>query len=154
MLQQATIPADGIELLSFQVGEQEYCVEITSVREIRSRTPTTPLPFSPPHVRGVMNLRGTIITVIDLAARLGMSPTRESKSNVIVVVQSGEELAGLLVDAVSNILSVPRGAAQTPPEVGNISASNFIDALLVAEGNLIRVLNLQAVILKEKPLPV
>ena len=59
------------EVISFRVGGQEFCIEISSVREIRGWTVATPLPHSPHHVRGVINLRGTVMPVIDVAARLG-----------------------------------------------------------------------------------
>ena len=64
--------AHATELLAFRLGDQEYCVDIMSVREIRGWTRATPLPFAPGHVKGVINLRGTILPVIDLAVRLGM----------------------------------------------------------------------------------
>ena len=61
------------ELISFQIGTQEFCVDITSVREIRGFTPATPVPHAPPHMRGVINLRGAVMPVIDLGRRLGMA---------------------------------------------------------------------------------
>lgn len=137
--------ADDVELLSFRLGDQEFCVDITSVREIRGWTGATPLPHAPAHLMGVINMRGTVLPVIDLAARLGMAPIRADQRSVIVVVQSGALNAGLLVDAVSDILTIPAAALHAPPDIGNAAISDFIRALTLVEGSLVRVLNLAAV---------
>ncbi len=135
-----------VELLSFRLAEQEYSVDIMSVREIRSWTRATPLPHAPAHVRGVINLRGTVLPVVDLSTRLGMPPVEGDARNVIIVVQVGGQSAGLLVDAVSDILALPRSALQAPPELAADTAHNFIEALTIVEGRMIRVLDLGAVL--------
>jgi purine-binding chemotaxis protein CheW len=86
-----------------------------SVREIRGWTRATPLPHAPDFVRGVINLRGTVLPVVDLSVRLGMAPVMGDARNVIIVVQMGAQTAGLLVDAVSDILNLPRTDLQPPP---------------------------------------
>jgi purine-binding chemotaxis protein CheW len=135
-----------VELLSFRLAEQEYSVDIMSVREIRGWTRATPLPHSPAHVRGVINLRGTVLPVVDLSTRLGMAPVEGDARNVIIVVQVGSQSAGLLVDAVSDILALPRNELQTPPELAADTAHSFISALTIVEGRMIRVLDLSAVL--------
>lgn len=140
-----TAPSDAIELLSFRLGDQEYCVDITSVREIRGWTPATPLPHAPAHVQGVINLRGTVLPVIDLSQRLGMTPAAVDERHVIVVVQSGGLDAGLVVDAVSDILNVPLTELQPPPDLGDEAAGAYLRALTLVEGELVRVINLAAV---------
>ncbi|MGO4854674.1 chemotaxis protein CheW [Phaeovulum sp. W22_SRMD_FR3] len=135
-----------VELLSFRLAEQEYSVDIMSVREIRGWTRATPLPHSPAHVRGVINLRGTVLPVVDLSTRLGMAPVEGDARNVIIVVQVGSQSAGLLVDAVSDILALPRAELQTPPELAADTAHSFISALTIVEGRMIRVLDLSAVL--------
>lgn len=135
-----------VELLSFRLAEEEYSVDIMSVREIRGWTRATPLPHAPAHVRGVINLRGTVLPVVDLSVRLGMAPVEGDARNVIIVVQIGTQTAGLLVDAVSDILALPRSELQTPPELAADTAHNFIEALTIVEGRMIRVLDLAAVL--------
>ena len=93
------------ELISFRIGAQEFCVDIMAVREIRGWTPATPLPQAPSYVRGVINLRGAVLPIVDLSARLGLGDTEPSVRNVIIVVRIGTRLVGLLVDAVSEILT-------------------------------------------------
>lgn len=135
-----------IELLAFRLGEQEYCVDIMSVREIRGWTKATPLPFSPDHVKGVINLRGTVLPVVDLAVRLGMPPVEGDERNVIIVVAVNGHTAGLLVDAVSDILSIAQSDLQPPPDLTADKESNCISALTLIDNRLIRVLQLDTVL--------
>ncbi|MDO5528118.1 MAG: chemotaxis protein CheW [Paracoccus sp. (in: a-proteobacteria)] len=137
---------DEVELLSFRLGEQEYCVDIMSVREIRGWTKATPLPFAPPHVRGVINLRGTVLPVVDLSVRLGMAPISGEERNVIVVVSVEGQMAGLLVDAVSDIVSLRREEMQPPPKLSDDASARCIEALLLIDDKLIRVLELATVL--------
>ncbi|HHI70694.1 MAG TPA: chemotaxis protein CheW [Rhodobacteraceae bacterium] len=144
-----TKPADEFELLTFQVGTQEYAIDIMSVREIRGWTKATPLPHAPPFVRGVINLRGTVLTIVDLADRLGMGPIQANERNVIIVVQTGKETVGLLVDAVSDILAVSKSDLQTPPEMSGDGEQNFISALMIADERMVRILALSAALPSE-----
>ncbi|AML52935.1 MULTISPECIES: chemotaxis protein CheW [Falsihalocynthiibacter] len=136
-----------LELLSFRVGEQEYAVDIMSVREIRGWTRATPLPHSPHFVRGVINLRGTVLPIIDLAARLGQNMTETSARNVFIVVQSEDEVVGLLVDAVSDILTVTTDELQAPPDMAADANQNFVSALTIVDDRMLRVLDLRAALL-------
>ncbi|MBD3787041.1 MAG: purine-binding chemotaxis protein CheW [Sphingomonadales bacterium] len=146
MTEQNTQSTSEVELLSFRLADEEYSVDIMSVREIRGWTRATPLPHAPAHVRGVINLRGTVLPVVDLSVRLGMAPVEGDARNVIIVVQVGSQTAGLLVDAVSDILALPRSELQTPPELAADTAHSFIEALTIVEGRMIRVLDLTAVL--------
>lgn len=134
-----------VELLSFRLGEQEYSVDIMSVREIRGWTRATPLPHAPAHIRGVINLRGNVLPVVDLSSRLGMAPVEGDPRNVIIVVHLGNQVAGLLVDAVSDIIALPRSDLQAPPALGADGANSCIEAITIVEGRMIRVLNLGGV---------
>ncbi len=133
-----------IELLTFLVGKQEYAIDIMSVREIRGWSKATPLPHAPAFVRGVINLRGTVLTIVDLAERLGMGRTEASERNVIIVVHTGKETVGLLVDAVSDILAINKSDLQTPPEMSADNNQTFVSALMIAEERMIRILALAA----------
>ncbi len=141
-------PSDTLEqeLLSFRVGEQEYSVDIMSVREIRGWTRPTPLPHSADYVRGVINLRGTVLPIIDLARRLGIQVAEASERNVIIVANIQNQTVGLLVDAVSDILSVAEAEMQAPPEMAADSAEAFVLALTIIDDRMLRILDLNAVL--------
>jgi purine-binding chemotaxis protein CheW len=132
------------EYLSFRIGDSEYSVEIMSVREIRGWTRTTSLPHAPNFVRGVINLRGTVLPVIDLALRLGLPASDPEDRNVIIVVDVGSRVMGLRVDAVSDILSFSRDQLQPPPEM--TQKSRFVRALTILDDRMVRLLDLEAVL--------
>lgn len=128
-----------VELLAFRCGGQRYAVDIMDVREIRSWSQPTPLPHAPPYMRGMVNLRGMVLPVMDLAQRLGLPPTRDDPRNVIVVVQQGRRVHGLLVEAVSDIVHAGQEALQDIPKLGGDGAS-MAERLLVQDDEMIQVL--------------
>ncbi|MVA98417.1 chemotaxis protein CheW [Nitratireductor sp. CAU 1489] len=134
------------ELIAFRLGEQEFCVDIMSVRDIRGWTPTTPLPHSPDYVKGVINLRGSVLPVIDLSARLGFRSTEPTARHVIIVTQVGSQSVGLLVDAVSDILTITSETIQPTPDVASELARCFMKGVLAIEGRMISLIGLDSVI--------
>jgi len=142
----ATTPADARELISFRIEDQEFCVDIMSVREIRGWSPASPMPHSPPYVRGVINLRGAVLPVIDLRARLGQGVAEPTERSVIIVARVGERTAGLLVDAVSDILTVSGAALQPPPDVGCETAKSFIRGILAIDGRMISLISMDDIL--------
>lgn len=141
-------PKDGdvIELLSFRVGGQDYCVDIMSVREIRSGAKATSLPHSPAYMRGVINLRGTVLPIMDLSSRLNLETATDTSRTVIIVVASGDRTVGLMVDAVSDILAIEESDLQPPPDLPTDTARSFISALTIVDNRMIRVLDLTSVL--------
>jgi purine-binding chemotaxis protein CheW len=137
---------DAIELLSFLVGGQDYCVDIMSVREIRGGAKATPLPHSPGYMLGVINLRGTVLPIMDLSNRLGLNDGTDSVRNVIIVVAIGDRTVGLMVDAVSDILAIREDELQTPPDMPADNERSFVSALTIVENRMIRVLDLSSVL--------
>jgi purine-binding chemotaxis protein CheW len=136
---------DGRELISFRIGSQEYGVDITEVREIRGWTPATPLPRTPPYVRGVINLRGTVLPIVDMAARMGFPPSEPSVRHVIIVVWIHGQLVGLLVDAVCDILPVSEAELQATPDMVGDDAHAFVSGILSVEDRMIGLIRLEAV---------
>lgn len=134
----------GKPLVAFRVAGQDYCIDIMAVREIRGWTPATALPHSPPHVRGVINLRGQVVPILDLAARLGLPAPEPCSRHVIVIVAVGERVMGLLVEAVSEILSVPEGAIHPAPDLdGEVS---LVRGVITSEERMFRFLDLDDVL--------
>ena len=137
--------AGARELIAFRIGDQEYCVDIMTVREIRGWTPATPLPHSPSYVRGVINLRGSVLPIIDLAARLGLELLEPTSRHVIIIAQMEDQIAGFLVNAVSDILTIDDEQMQPTPEVGSQDAQTFVDGVIALEGRMIRFIDLKHV---------
>ncbi len=137
--------AGARELIAFRIGDQEYCVDIMTVREIRGWTPATPLPHSPSYIRGVINLRGSVLPIVDLAARLGLDLLEPTSRHVIIIAQMEDQIAGFLVNAVSDILTIDDEQLQPTPEVGSEEAKTFVDGVIALEGRMIRFIDLKHV---------
>lgn len=134
------------ELIAFTIGEQEFCVDIMSVREIRGWTPATPLPHAEKFMRGVINLRGSVLPIIDLSARLGFGLTVPEARHVIIVVRTGTQEVGLLVDAVCDILSVTDDMVQPTPNVASEAVRSFVRGILAVEGRMIGLIGLERIL--------
>jgi purine-binding chemotaxis protein CheW len=126
-----------IEVISFEIAGQEFCIDIRAVREIRGWTPATPLPNAPSSVLGVINLRGVIMPVIDLRNRLGLGATEPTPRHVIVVIHHAQRTFGLLVDGVQESFRFEAARLQPPPELAAGAEAPVIDAILPWEGRLI-----------------
>lgn len=135
----------AVDLVAFRVGAQEFCVDIMAVREIRGWSPTTTLPHALPFVRDAVDLRGAVLPVVDLSARLGLGAAAPTARHVTIVARLRGQAAGLLVDAVSDILTVDAGAIGPTPEVGSDVARRLVTDVLAVEGRLIGKLDLDAV---------
>jgi purine-binding chemotaxis protein CheW len=131
------------KIVAFRIGAEEYGIDILKVREIRGWTETTALPHSPSYVRGVINLRGAVLPVIDLAERFGTDLTNENSRNVIIVIELGSQLLGLLVDAVADILALSREDLRETPNVASSEAKLFIEGVATFEDRMIQLVALE-----------
>lgn len=125
--------AAQLELLTFRCGGQRYAVDIMDVREIRGWSEPTPLPHAPSYMRGMVNLRGSVLPVMDLAHRLGLPPTADNSRNVIVVVQQDRRVHGLLVESVSDIVHPTADQLQDIPRVAGDDGSMAVRLFVVDE---------------------
>jgi purine-binding chemotaxis protein CheW len=137
------------ELIAFRVGKQEFCINVMMVREIRGWTAATALPRSPRYVRGVINLRGAVLPIVDLAIRLGLPAIEPTARNVIIVVQIGQQQVGLLVDAVSDILTANSANIQPSPDVSSDLVKTFVKGLLPVDGRMISLIALDNALPRE-----
>lgn len=126
--------ADGsAQYLTFLLGEEVFAMDIRTVREIIQVGPMTPVPLMPGFVRGVINLRGAVVPVIDLQARFGRPRAQVGKKSCIVIVDSLREKErvelGLLVDAVSEVVDIAGSAIEPPPDFGTSVRRDFIQGM-------------------------
>jgi purine-binding chemotaxis protein CheW len=143
---------DKIELISFEIADQEFCIDIRAVREIRGWTAAVRMPHTPAYVLGVINLRGLVMPVLDLRARLGLGETVASTRHVIVVVQDGARVAGLLVDSVQETFVVDAGLLQTPPCMDSTETDRFVDAIIPLERRMLSRLVVSSLLPRDMPL--
>ena len=142
--------ANGAQYLTFVCGGEEYGVEILRVQEIKGWEKVTRVPYAPPYVLGVMNLRGMIVPVIDLRTRLALERRSFDASTVVIVVRvqssRGEKTVGIVVDAVSDVYSVQADAIKPVPEMGDVALGSCIKGIASVEGKMIMLLDVNALV--------
>ena len=133
------------ELIAFRIGDQEFCVNVMSVREIRGWTPATAMPHSPAYMKGVINLRGAVLPIIDLSARLGMPATVPTARHVMIGAPGYRKVEGLLGAAVSDRLTVTEDNVQPTPEIASEMQRQFARGVLAIDKRMICLLELEAI---------
>lgn len=134
------------QFLTFSLCEQEFGIEILRVQEIKNYSRVTPIPNSPPNVKGVMNLRGTVIPIVDLRNTLGMPGAEYDKFTVIIVVNIDLRVVGLVVDAVSDVMDVNPSDIEVPPSLSSESSMSVVNGIAKAGERLITLLNISKLI--------
>lgn len=130
------------QLISFAIGDDQYGVDIMAVREIKGWTAITHLPRQPDYVRGVLNLRGVIVPIIDLRCRFGQGMTEAGSLHIVIIVQVASKLIGLLADRVLDIVSLDGLQIQPVPRVVQSSRVEFLAGLVTIEGAMIALIDL------------
>lgn len=131
------------QYLTFLLDDQEYGIEIFKIQEIRGYAPITPIPNLPPHVRGVMNLRGAVLPVVDLRMKFRLPEIEYNQFTVIVIATVGTRTVGLLVDAVSDVLLVDPESIREAPDFGTAVDTRFISGVFQSRERLTVALNLE-----------
>lgn len=132
----------SVEHLAFEVGGQSYAIDISTVREIRGWTEPSGMPNTESYVMGVINLRGEVLPLMDLAAKLGLKTPEINARSVIIVVEAQNAVVGLLVDSVSNIITPSPSEMQDPPETAKSGGTSYVSALTLHDDSVTRILDL------------
>ena len=154
---QAASPASGNiqQFISFRVAEEEFAIDIMAVREIKGWTETTTLPNQPEYLLGVLNLRGTIVPIFDLRCRFGMGLTTATRMHVVIIVSVLNRTIGLLVDAVSDILTVNSADIRAIPDVDrSTGGAQFLTGIITVNDGMVVLLSLEALFDKATVPPV
>ena len=144
---------DAVELvqyLTFMMADEEYGIEILSVQEIRGWEPMTEIPNQSDYVKGVINLRGTVVPVIDLRLRFGLSKVDYTELTVVIIVKvsigSDEKIMGIVVDAVSDVYNLDKEAATKTPDLSDVDNKSFIDGLINVDDKMVVLLDLEKIL--------
>jgi purine-binding chemotaxis protein CheW len=139
------------DVIAFKLADQDFCIDIGLVREIRGWSPTTVLPHAPDYVRGVINLRGSVVTVIDLSARFGFGLTEPSHRHVVIIAMHGGRIVGLLADLVSDIVTLRDDAIQAVPDLAADPAHEFVSGIITFDdGRILRKIDLEQLLPKRQ----
>lgn len=139
-----------LKVLVYRMGNQEFCIDIMRVREIRGWSQATPLPHAPSYVLGVVNLRGTVLPIIDFARLLGFAPLEPTSRSAIIVIEYAGVLFGLLVDGVSEVLDLNENLIQTTPPIAADTSKMFVAGVAAIDQRMISVVSLDAITPRSK----
>lgn len=131
------------QFVTFEIAEEEYGVDIMAVREIKAWSGTTKLPNSAKYMRGVINLRGVIVPIFDLRARFGEGLTEATKTHVVIIVAVDSRIIGILVDAVSDILTIPENEIQPVPRTDRTIDAQFLQGLVSINERMVALLSVE-----------
>ena len=141
-MSQEIAAADLSQLISFAIGDEQYGVDIMAVREIKGWSEITHLPKQPDYVRGVLNLRGVMVPIIDLRCRFGQGLTNATPIHIVIIVQVGARQVGLLADRVLDIVSIDASKIQAVPRIAQASRIDFLSGLVTVENSMIALIDL------------
>lgn len=145
--QQAGLSTDGSQFLTFSLGDELYGVDILRVQEIKGYTAVTKIPNTPSHIKGVLNLRGTIVPIVELRTKFGMPTVDYTTFTVIIVVVVQDKVMGLVVDAVSDVLDIGEKDIQSAPDFGNQVDVTFLNGVGKSGDKLISLLDIDRLLL-------
>lgn len=135
-----------VQLVVFKLGREEYGISILQVQEIKRMTDITRVPHTPDYLRGVINLRGSVLPVLDLKIRLDLEPDDMTDDTRIIIVKIGDIAVGMIVDAVSEVMALSKENIEPPQSVVSGIAANYLDGVGKMDNRLLILLNLEAII--------
>ncbi len=144
--QTGSTPAELLQLVSFKIGDEEFAVDILKVQEINRMFEVTRVPNAPEHIEGVINLRGKVIPIIDLRSRFGMARKDKDKNTRIIVVEVSGKIVGFVVDAVREVLRIPKSITEPTPKIATSVATDYITAVGKLDDRLLILLDLDKVL--------
>jgi len=144
---EAKVPENSVQFLSFTLGDEEYGVTILSVQEIRSWEPVSKIPNVPNYEKGVVNLRGAIVPIIDLRERFNLEHSEYTSLTVVVVLQAvcrgKNRTMGVVVDSVSNVMNIQKENIQSAPDFGTKVSTEFINGIASVDNRMVMLLDVE-----------
>ncbi len=131
------------EVLVFVLGKEEYGVDILKVQEIRGYEKVTPIPSAPDYLKGVVNLRGVIVPVVDLRVKFGLPEPRYDEVTVMVILRIAGRIIGIVVDAVSDVVGLAADEVKEAPQLGSVVDSSFLAGLATQDERMILLLDIE-----------
>lgn len=145
-------PKDCIQMVTFWLGGEKYGMDILTVQEIIRYIDTTPIPNMPDFIKGVTNLRGTILPVLDLRTRFGMPPGNYETSElaIILIVYIGIKQVGVIADAIADVIFLPKSAISPPPDFPTLVDADFIQGMGEVRDEMVILLNIDKILSEEE----
>ena len=131
------------EILVFVLGAEEYGVDILKVQEIRGYDKVTPIPAAPDYLKGVMNLRGVIVPIVDLRVKFRLAQVRYDQFTVVVILRIASRVIGIVVDGVSDVIGLTASEVKEAPSLGTVVDSTFIAGLATQDERMVMLLDIE-----------
>jgi len=140
----------GVQLVTFRLADETYGINVMHVQEVLRITEIAPVPGAPSYVLGIINLRGNVVTVIDTRNRFGLMASDTDDSSRIVIIESDEQVVGILVDSVAEVVELNTTDIDSAPNVGNDESSRYIQGVANLENGLLIVVDLNKLLTEEE----
>lgn len=154
MTQASTKRSEGndqiIQWVTFRLEDETYGIEVMSVQEVLRVAEITPVPGAPDYVLGIINLRGNVVTVLDTRKRFGLPPKSTDDSSRIVIIEAGDQVVGMLVDSVAEVVYLKASEIESSPNVGNDESSRFIQGVHSQDGELLILVDVNKLLTDEE----
>lgn len=139
-----------LQWVTYKLGEETFGINVMQVQEVLRHTEIAPVPGAPDYVLGIINLRGNVVTVIDTRARFGLPSTEISDSTRIVIIESEEQVVGILVDSVAEVVYLRSSEIDSAPHVGTEESAKFIQGVCNRDGQLLILVDLNKLLSDEE----
>lgn len=144
--EQAKTESKRLEFLTFTLGDEHYGLDIMKVKEIRGYEPVTKIANAPPFIKGVLNLRGDIVPIVDLRLKFAVGNAVYNEFTIVIMLHIGERIVGIVVDAVSDVVNIEADDIKPPPEFGVAFDSQYLHGLAPINEHMIILLNIEKLI--------
>jgi len=141
---------DIIQWVTYHLGDEHYGIAVMQVQEVLRVTEITPVPGAPDFVLGIINLRGNVVTVLDTRNRFGMSSKEVDDASRIIIIEAGEQVVGLLVDSVAEVVYLRASEIESAPNVGNEDSSRYIQGVHSSDGNLLIMIDVNKLLTEDE----
>ncbi len=139
-----------LQWVTYRLGEETYGINVMQVQEVLRHTEIAPVPGAPEYVLGIINLRGNVVTVIDTRTRFGLEPTDITDNTRIVIIESDEQVVGILVDSVAEVVYLRSSEIDSAPNVGTEESAKFIQGVSNRDGELLILVDLNKLLSDEE----
>ncbi len=142
--------AGNLQCVTFTLEDETYGIDVMQVQEVLREVEVAPVPGAPHYVLGIINLRGNVVSVIDARTRFGL-PTKESDDMTrIIVIEAQQQIIGILVDSVAEVVDIDRKDIDTAPNVGNSETAKYIDGVVSRGDSLLILVDLNKLLSEEE----
>jgi purine-binding chemotaxis protein CheW len=131
------------EFLSFRLGQEEYCLDILSVQEIRGYDTVTSIANTPEFIKGVINLRGNIVPIVDMRIKFRLPEVRYDATTIVIILNLNKKMIGIVVDSVSDVIALPVEGIREAPRFGSAINTEFISGMATVDGRMLIVVDIQ-----------